>query len=86
MLPWINFRHAIWQQEKIEMYFHGWHVDILGENLAELWKELQWQNVLTIQKSIDTQIAECIVRSIKVTATKENEKEPDAPQLEPFQA
>lgn len=67
MIPWISFRHAVWKEKAIELHFNGWRVDILGERLGELWKELQQQNVLTICKSVDTQAVGCVICSLEVT-------------------
>lgn len=84
MVPWINFHHAIWQGERIELHFQDWRVDVLGNDLEDLWNEVQRQRVLTICKSKETQSSGCFVRYLAVTAIdkkQEIEEENESPQF-----
>ncbi len=48
MIPWHSFRHAVREAEKIRLIFQGWLIELEGEELDDLWDELQLQSVRAI--------------------------------------
>lgn len=68
MVPWISFQQAHWEGEKIELQFSAWRVDLVGNNLRELWTGLQMQSVISIRKSRNTEASGCVIRALVATA------------------
>jgi len=66
MIPWMHFRHAIWQEEIISLHFQGWLVVIQGQNLNELWEAFQLQRVRCINLSMTGQGRGCVVQELDV--------------------
>jgi len=73
MIPWITFKHGIWKDRTINLHFQEWAVVIEGQNLSELWSELQQQRVLSIRKLPSHDEDSCFIRSLSIS-----KKETDA--------
>jgi len=74
MIPWINFRHALWSDENIQIHFHGWRVDLIGSNLTELWGEIQQQRVVSLRQSSETETVACFIRSVNIVKVKKKQR------------
>ena len=71
MLPWLSFQNALWTDEKIQIHFSGWRVDILGKSLEELWEALQQQSVQVLRKLPAKNGDSCLIHSLSVTKVEE---------------
>lgn len=75
MLSYSSFASGKFKGDWIELIFQEWRVEIEGENLGEVWKLLQMQDLRVIclsSEKCDGRLGTCEIR--KVVATKLDEK------------
>ncbi|GHC56062.1 hypothetical protein [Roseibacillus persicicus] len=69
MLPWSSFTSGEWVRDKVILEFgQQGAVQIVGQNLREIWRAAQMQELRLIRPSRDTDNGNCRIESLSNVA------------------
>ena len=72
MIPYSSFRQAVFQEDQIEIECYDWQIEIEGQRLSSLWRQLQMQDVRVIRRSSGAADGPCLISEIKMTQIQED--------------